>query len=569
MRKPVLAVLTATVTFGFLIAGAPAWAKYGKRITLTQIGTFNHGMEYDEGQAEIVAYDAGSRRLFVINAFDKTVDILDMADPKAPTLVKKIDVATDLEPLPVGGVNSVAAHKGLIAVAVENDDQQANGWAALYDVYGNFIKDVEVGALPDAITIARDGKYVLTANEGQPNDEYTVDPEGSVSVIDISNGAGNATVRTADFSYFNGNAPKGVRITGPTGTTVAQDLEPEYIATSKDSKTAWVTLQENNALAIIDIRAAKVKKLVGLGLKDHSLWRNSLDASNEDGAINIRTWPVFGTYMPDSISAYSVRGRTYLVTANEGDSREYGDYTDEARVKDVTLDEAVFPNWKELQEDKNLGRLKMLTTEGKSDSGDTYKEIHIFGGRSITIWDAHGRFLADSGNTIEKKTAKLLPDYFNSDNGENDSFDDRSDDKGPEPEGVVVGKVDDRHYAFVGLERIGGIMVFDVTNPRRIRYVDYVNNRDFGVGDVQGAIEAGENIGDFGPEGLVFIKPKHSPNGRPLLMVGNEVSGTTTIYQIDKRSRKDHDDDDDDDDRGYRRDHDHDHDHDDDDDDDD
>jgi len=328
-----------------------------------------------------------------------------------------------------------------------------------------------------------------------------------------------------------------------------------------------VTLQENNALAIIDIRRAKVKKLVGLGNKDHSKWRNSLDASDRDDAINIKTWPVLGTYMPDSIASFSLKGRTYLVTANEGDSREYaydateeaceaaghiyddGDcfsHIDEARVKDVVLDPSVFPNTDFLQEDENIGRLKMLTTEGKNADGE-YKEIHSFGARSITIWDSKGRFVSDSGNMIEKKTAKLLPDYFNSTNDENDSFDNRSDDKGPEPEGVVVGKVGGSTYAFVGLERVGGIMVFDVTNPKKMRFVDYINNRNFDPNlDVEGEIEAGNNIGDFGPEGLAFIDKDDSPNGRPLLVVGNEVSGTTTIYEIEKIKRRKRDDDDDD-----------------------
>jgi hypothetical protein len=329
-------------------------------------------------------------------------------------------------------------------------------------------------------------------------------------------------------------------------TTFAQDMEPEYIATSHDSRTAWVTLQENNAIAIVDIPSATVTNVVGLGNKDHSLADNGLDASNEDVAINITTWPVLGTYMPDAIAAYRTRGRTYLVTANEGDGREYaydaneddclaaghtyddGDcfsWVDETRVKDVTLDPSVFTD-STLQDKSNLGRLKMLTTEGNTDGDDEYEEIHAFGARSISIWDAGVSLVADTGDTIEQETAVALPDDFNSTNDENGSFDDRSDDKGPEPEGVVVGKVRGNNYAFVGLERVGGIMIFDVTDPANPRFVNYTNNRDF-----SGNAEA-DTAGDLGPEGLVFIKPDDSPNGEPLLAVGNEVSGTTTIYQV-------------------------------------
>ncbi|HET6565108.1 MAG TPA: choice-of-anchor I family protein, partial [Xanthomonadales bacterium] len=361
-----------------------------------------------------------------------------------------------------------------------------------------------------------------------------------------------AVVRTAGFLDYNldgqyQGAPEGVRISGP-GASVAQDLEPEYIAVSHDSKTAWVTLQENNAMAIIDISQAHVEKLVALGNKDHSIEGNGLDASNSDGMINIRTWPVFGTYMPDSIASYKVKGKTYLVTANEGDGREYiyeadseaacesaghewddGDciaWLDEARVRSITMDPTVFPDGATLRDNANLGRLKIINTEGDIDNDGDYDELHAYGARSITIWDENGQRVADTGDAIEVATALALPDHFNSTNDENDTFDDRSDDKGPEPEGVVVGKFQGRDYAFVGLERIGGVMIFDVSDPAAPRYVSYTNNRDFLVDAEDPA------AGDLGPEGLVYIKEDDSPNGGALLVVGNEVSGSTTIYQV-------------------------------------
>lgn len=539
-KRVLIAAAVAAVTWN-------AYAAQPKGISLEPIGTFETG-EFDESAAEIVAYDKLSSSLFVINANDKSVDVLDITDPTMPVLSGSIDVATAIPES--GGVNSVAVHEGLVAIAVEHDDKQSDGWVAFYDTDGTFLNKVSAGALPDAVTITHNGHYVLAANEGEPSDDYSVDPEGSVTIVDLRNGVMNATTATADFTAYNSGAPEGVRISGP-GASVAQDLEPEFIATSYDSSTAWVTLQENNAMAIVDIKSATVTDLVSLGNKDHSIAGNGLDASNKDDAINIQPWPVSGTYMPDAITAYRSYGETWLITANEGDGREYiyetdeatcdaagheyddGDcisHLDETRVKDVTLDPVAFPDASSLQEQENLGRLKMLSTEGDTDNDGDYDEIHSFGARSISIWDASGKLVYDSGDTMEQQTSLALPLDFNSTNDENDSFDDRSDDKGPEPEGVVVGKVRGKQYAFVGLERVGGIMIFDVTKPAETSYVSYINNRDFSVTD-QDDVENGL-AGDLGPEGLLFIKPADSPNGKPLLVVGNEVSGTTTIYQV-------------------------------------
>jgi DNA-binding beta-propeller fold protein YncE len=536
------------LTSAILAITFPVYAKSPVNISLQPIGSYHSGV-FAAGAAEIVAFDPETDQLFVINANANTVDVLDISDPTGPVKVNSIDVLAHL-PL-AGGVNSVAVHRGLVAIAVEHADRQADGWAAFYTTGGDYLAALPAGALPDMITFTPSGDYVLVANEGEPSIDYQVDPEGSVTIIDIKKGLADATIRTAHFLDYNiSGAPAGVRISGPNAS-VAQDLEPEYITISDDSRTAWVTLQENNALAIIDIRNGKVKELVALGSKDHSLPGQGLDASNEDDAINIQNWPVFGTFMPDAIASYKHKGRTFLITANEGDGREYiyqaesaeacesaghewddGDciaWLDEARVRDVTLDPAVFPNFSDLRQRPALGRLKIINTEGfNGDGDDEYESLHAYGARSITIWNDKGQIVADTGDAIEVATALALPDYFNSSNDVNDSFDDRSDDKGPEPEGVVVGKVQGRQFAFVGLERIGGVMIFDVTDPAAPRYVSYTNNRDF-LADAED-----QAAGDLGPEGLVFIDGHDSPNQQPLLVVGNEVSGTTTIYQIVK-----------------------------------
>ena len=540
-----------------LLATTGAHAGNDKAISLEVLGTYATGI-FDDSAAEIVAHDPASQQLFVINGGNKTVDILDISDPTKPTRTDTIDVTDDLPDS--GGVNSVAIHDGMVAVAVEHDDKQTDGWVAFYDTSGAYLNSVRAGALPDMLTFTHNGSYVLVANEGEPNDTYTVDPEGSVSIVDIRNGIAHATVAHADFSGFDDAAADaaGVRTPQPYGASVSRDLEPEYIATSHDSKTAWVTLQENNAVAVVDIPSATVTALVGLGYKDHSQAGNGLDASNRDDAfndgINIKTWPVRGLYMPDAIAAYRSKGSTWLVTANEGDGREYGfdatsdaecgevnsawefndedevciTYIDENRIGKADLD---LPGYDEeetelLQENENLGRLKFVTTEGDIDGDGSYEKLYSFGARSFTIWDTAGNPVFDSGDDFEQITAGLIPDDFNSTNDENGSFDDRSDDKGPEPEGVVIGKVRGETYAFVGLERVGGIMIYNVTDPTSAGFVNYVNNRDFS------ADAETPEAGDLGPEGLLFIKADDSPNGRPLLVTGNEVSGTTTLFEV-------------------------------------
>jgi hypothetical protein len=516
-----------------------AAARPSPRIDLQPIGTYETG-QFDESAAEIVAHDPTTQRVFVVNAEKGAVDVLSITDPTNPALDGTL-FATG------GDVNSVAVHEGLLAVAVEAPIAQDPGSVEIYDTATlDLLATVTVGALPDMLTFTPDGSKIVVANEGEPDDYCDAgvgDPEGSISIIDISEGAANVgqeDVATAGFTRYNARADAlreaGVRIFGPNAT-VAQDLEPEYVAVDARSRTAWVSLQENNAFAIVDLDDAVVTDIVPLGFKDHYAEGKGIDASNRDDAINIASWPVHGMYMPDAIDAYRQGNRTYVVSANEGDARDYDCYSEEARIGDLDLDTGIFPDFEFLQAEENLGRLNTTTsfdTVGFDLDGDEYvpltepaTELYSYGARSFSIWDSSGRLVFDSGDDFERITAATSPDNFNSNNDENDSFDSRSDDKGPEPEGIEIAQVYSKTYAFIGLERVGGIMVYDITNPRKPHFVVYVNNRDF-TGDA----EAG-TAGDLGPEGLVFIAPGDSPNGMPLLIVGNEVSGTTTIFQID------------------------------------
>ena len=541
--------MTRMIAAGLALAATAVTANASPFFTLTlePIGTYDSGI-YDEGGAEIVAYDAPTRRAFVVNANDSSVDVLDISTPSAPVRIDSIDVSAAGANL--GAANSVAVKNGLVAVAVENDDKQANGIVAFYSAATlALITTIEAGALPDMVTFTPDGRYVLVANEGEPNDDYTVDPEGSVTVIDLRRGLNRARVRTATFTRFNDQADSlrdaGVRIFGP-GASVAQDLEPEYVAVDASSRRAYIVLQENNAVATLNIRRARITNIRSLGTKDHSLPGNEFDASNDDDAINIQSWPVSGLYQPDAAVAYQRFGRTYLVTANEGDSRDYDGFSEELRVRDfddegTPLDPAVFPAG--IDANDQLGRLKTTSTLGDADGDGLIEEIFAYGSRSFSIWDAQtGIQVFDSGSDFEDITANLLPEHFNSTNDDNDSFDNRSDDKGPEPEGIEIGYFFTRAYAFIGLERVGGIAVYDITNPYAPVFQTYVNNRNFDADVclqrdedddcITGAGNSNPEAGDLGPEGLRYVPWYASPTFTPLLLVGNEVSGTTTVYRV-------------------------------------
>jgi hypothetical protein len=250
--------------------------------------------------------------------------------------------------------------------------------------------------------------------------------------------------------------------------------------------------------------------------------QNRLDASDRDGAVRLRHWPVLGGYMPDGIAALHVGGEDYFVTANEGDTRDY----DAKRLADIELDPIHFPDAAALQAAASLGRLKISALDGDLDGDGDFDEIHAFGARSVSVWDGSGNQVFDTGALFEEVTAVAMSSAFNSNNAENGSFDTRSDDKGPEPEGLELAEIDGRTYAFVGLERVGGIVVLDLTDPRAAAFVEYVNPRDFAGSAARGSAR------DLGPEGLRFVPASESPTGRGLLLVANEVSGTTSVYDV-------------------------------------
>ena len=498
-------------------------------LNLTLLTSFSNGTA-GTNSAEIVAFDEDVDRLYIANSIASKLDIVNFSNPALPVLI------TSISTTPYGNINSVVAHDSIVALAIENSNPQLNGFVVFLDYNGNFLKQVTVGAMPDMITFNKNYTKILTANEGEPNASYTVDPEGSVSIIDLTPGIANLTnanVTTIGLSAYNGQqvalVAQGIRIFS-TSATVAQDLEPEYITISDDNTKAYVGIQEANALLTIDLTNNTIISLAALGYSSYGTGsNNALDASDQSGAILITgDLPIKGAYMPDALSFGTIGGQGYIFTANEGDSREFGTVIDANRINSTTftnLDPIAFPDASILKNSKFLGRLSALKYSGDTDGDGDYDELHVMSGRSFSIRNAStGALVYDSKDLIEQIIANhpTFAAIFNASNSTGTpSLKNRSDDKGPEVEGIYFQTINGKPYVFLALERVGGVMVFNVANPISPVFVAYRNNRSTTLSGP-----------DLGAEGIVTIPAAISPNGNDIVILANEVSSTLSIYQV-------------------------------------
>lgn len=473
-------------------------------VVAENISSFKEIASVDLGNttaAEISAYDPSTKKLFVVNNDGGVkVEVLDLTAYPAIVKLRTLTYPNN------AGINSVAVNNGLLAIALDGANKQGNGDIVVLKTSTlEEVKKITVGAMPDMVTFSPDGTYIISANEGEPNDEYTVDPAGSISIINVKN---NYAVKTLDFAGFESSkaalVAAGLRIYG-LNASFAQDIEPEYVAVAADSKKAFVTLQENNAVAEVDLVAGTITKIIPLGVRDISLAENAFDVSDKDSKIQLGTWPIKAFYLPDAISYFSAGDANYLALANEGDTRAWKGYDEEARVKSLKLDATKFPAAASLQQDANLGRLTVSKAFGDTDGDGDYDELYATGGRSVSILNAGtGQLVANIGKDLEQRVI---------DAGKYD--DERSDNKGVEIEAVTVNQVNGRTLAFIGMERVDMIATYDVTIPASPKFVQL-----FATGDA--------------PEGVLFVKPKDSPNGRSLLIVSSEEDGTVRFYQPDK-----------------------------------
>ena len=516
------------------------------------------------GGAEISAFDAKSKRIFVTNGATNQIDIVSIKDPKKPVLFGRINLAKK----GVTGIQSVATKDGLVAIATQVSTNKAvPGKVFLADVSGKLSPSapngIVVGSLPDSVHFSPNGQFIVTADEAEPTSycltngalPTTTDPNGSVSIIDLS--APKLKATTVDFSAFddrkNALVYAGARVFGPNAT-VAQDLEPEYITISNDSEYAYVTLQENNAIATIDLTTKKVVSVNGLGFK--SFATDGLDPSDRDSAVKIAPANVFGMYQPDAIAQVTRGATTYLFTANEGDAREWpclmgGTSTTALEAEDVRFGKnAAASVDATLKTDAVAGRLKVTPFTPASVAGAPVNAStsitagYSYGARSFSVWQAsnvEGVFpmtrVYDSGSSIEQYLSTNRAASFNADwnttTGLVNAVDSRSSSKGPEPEGLAVGRAYGRMWMVLGLERDGGLMLYDVTDPTFPIFKSYINTSN-PAGNLLQSTKKTAAAGDVSPEGILIVSDKESPTGKAMVIVSYELSGTVGIYQFSK-----------------------------------
>ncbi|MDY4966297.1 MAG: choice-of-anchor I family protein [Dysosmobacter sp.] len=496
-------------------------------------GRCNSGaMSPDGGSLEIVQYNAKNGFAYAVSGVKGKLIAVDLnaslsGDKAAELGGTEYDIKSlvSADGFTYGDMTSVSVSPdgGTLAVAIQAEDYTANGIVALFtcgaDGSLTLSGTVPVGVQPDMVTFTPDGKYILTANEGEPRLGYTaegaVDPKGSVTVID----AATLAAKTVDFTAFDSAdarqtlVAEGIVLKKDTLPSV--DLEPEYIACDND--TAYITCQEANAIAVLDIAKGEFTGVYSVGFEDYS--QVPIDLGNNDKTYAPHTYDdLKGIRMPDAVSLYQVNGTTYLITANEGDSRTWpvDTETDVNEIKSKTS-----PNGKTFE--KKVTWFDASQYDGLESGVD-----YLFGGRSFSVLRVTESGLEevyDSGSDFEAITAKHFPDNFNCSN-DNIVLEDRSGKKGPEPEGTAVGTVNGRTYAFIALERIGGVMIYDVTDPAKATFVNYINSREFAA-DIQG---------DVSPEGLCFVPAAASRTGKPLLLAACEVSGTLAVYELTGKS---------------------------------
>lgn len=504
-------------------------------LELTETARYYSGMQNAEGGVmEIVDYNAATGWGYAVNGQSGMLTAIAVKDIEESGNIDLLDgndinikemIESEVEGFVYGDMTSVAVSPDnkTLAVAIQAEGYAENGRVAVFNCEQDgtltFVKAVETGVQPDMVTFTPNGQLILTANEGEPREGYaegTTDPQGSVSVINIK----NDTVNTITFESYDDKraelAAAGIVLKKNTAPSV--DLEPEYIASTDN--TAYITLQEANAVAVLDLNTLSYTGIYSAGFEDYSV--NAVDIDKKDETYAPKTYEsLLGIRMPDSIAVYTVGNEEYIVTANEGDSREWGDYLNEDEVnfgKGKTS-----PTGKITTENSGLTG-KVVFFDASDYEGLSEEKDYLFGGRSFTVYQMTDNGMKEvytSGNDFESKTAALVSENFNCSNDDK-TIDDRSGKKGPEAESVTIGEVEGKTYAFIGLERVGGVMVYDITEPEKANYVNYINSRDY-TEDI---------AGDVSPEGLCFVSAAESGMDKDMLLTACEVSGTVALYEL-------------------------------------
>jgi hypothetical protein len=493
------------------------------------------------GSAEIAAHDPATGRVFSVGT--RGIAAIELASGQ---------IVGTIHPPQGTSPTSVACHDGKLAVVWCASVATDPGQLALYEAATlKPLASVATGIHPDMVVISPDGRLALVACEGEPALDYVSDPPGSVTLVGLDPLPAPPTVVQLGFEHFNAQRDElrraGVRLTGPSHdhpdgqATVAEDLEPEYIAISEDSTRAWVTLQENNAVATIDLTIPRIVHIAPLGAK--SFYRppsevvagrgrpayeyTGIDLDPTDHELHVRRWPVVGLFQPDAVATFRHEGVDYLLTANEGDGREWGNYSDATCLADLRKTGVPFDSHcpgTALASDSSLGQLSLDRFSGDTDGDGDLDQLCCFGARSFSVWRGNSagdlELVFDSGSDFEERLAQEAALNPNLSSEVRDEFDTRSGVRGPEPEGLAWGFVGGRRLVFIGLERAGGVMVYDLTDPLQPTFVSYLPGL------------SADHLTDRAPEGIDLVPANESPTGRPLLIVSYEMSATLTAYEL-------------------------------------
>ncbi|MFZ9316777.1 MAG: choice-of-anchor I family protein [Candidatus Nanopelagicaceae bacterium] len=550
MKKLSLAVTTLFTTSALITAGQFPVRANEATVKITEISAISLD---GEGSGEIATFHPGSKRIFATNGVKNAIDIFDISNVAAPKKVGSLSLS------PYGNdVTSVAAGRDVVVAAVlvtetfsaTGAPSTPNGKLVVFDTNGKVLSSPDIlGVLPDSVTFAPNGTTALVAIEGQPvcakDDPATTakedtdylkasDPEGGVSIVDLTNPAA-PVVKFAGFKQFNvaQMKAKGIAVSSVVNN-VAKDFEPEFI-TAVDNKYAYVTIQEANAIGKLDIEAASFESVTRAF--ESKLSVTARDTSDRDSGAGPRNYAnVVGASQPDAIASFKVGSGHYFVTANEGDAREYTCLNDDQRGSSLKVDSRRFPNWSTLSANAALGRAKVNPTIGDRDGDGDIDTIHLRGSNSMTMY-RNGIALWDSGELLDQIQIKAFG-VANINGSHSLSSDkssmiyvgqDRSDDKGSEPEGVAVGMVGNTRVAILGLERMTALAVFDITQPRSPVFQEWLQM-------LPAKATPAKDVKHWSPEGIVFVPADKSPSGKALIITSYELSGSISIHQIEPRS---------------------------------
>jgi hypothetical protein len=571
-------ILTKSILCSLALAGSSGvtHAQYG--LDLLNAFTFTDGAK--QGGIEIISYTPDNHTVAGVYVSDPDgsgagpttfgVQVLTLGNTGGLTERFQIDLNTGNTGL--AGLSSVSGvaldplgRSFGVAGVIPTDNTGTLGKLAFFNYNtGAVIGTINAGYHPDSVRFSDDGMKIYVANEGEFK-PGAAQAAGSLSIVDVSSiTSGNLAALTgltaSTFDFTPGNLGSGASLSGirnsnvaavgtsgtfinsvPNFTMVAnQDagaLEPEFVTISQGK--AFVTLQDNNAIGVFDLGTNKWEKINNLGTVTMTI-----DGSDTD-LLKVTTGTVKGLHMPDTIASFVVAGKTYLVTANEGDARV--DDRDVSRFGDVGGNDSMVPildaNYPAtatgVRANGALGRLNVSRIDGDTDNNGKIDDVTAIGTRSFSIWEVQGDNTLvrthDSG-PLDGLLNTLDTGAYNMNKGAFAEVDKRSDDKGVEPEGLTIFSVDGKTLMALMLERQNGVLLYDITDPNSPLYLDYINTYGSGV--------IGADPGDrlVSPEGSLFISAADSPTGTSLLLVGYEghdggaagavIEGGIGVFQV-------------------------------------